>query len=102
MVDGSTFYAGVRVLARGVRMRPLPFVTAVAGGLLYGGMTVVAALVVGRVTDDVILPAFDRGSTDREALLAGSAAILGVAVAKALGIVGRRVGGSWMQLTLHV
>lgn len=100
-VDSSTFLAGMRVLGTGIRMRPREFAVAVAGGLLYGGMTVAAAEVIGQVTERVVLPAFAQGGASGGALLGATAAIIGVAVAKAIGIIGRRVGGSWMQLSLH-
>ncbi len=99
--DHRVVLQGFKVLGIGIRTRPVPFAVAVAGGLLYGGMTVVAALVLGEVTDRVILPAFAAGEVAAGSLAAAAAAIVGVAVAKALGIVGRRVGGSWMQLGLH-
>ena len=92
--DHRVVLQGFKVLGIGIRTRPVPFAVAVAGGLLYGGMTVVAALVLGEVTDRVILPAFAAGEVAAGSLAAAAAAIVGVAVAKALGLVGRRVGGS--------
>ena len=56
-------------------------------------MTVASAWVIGRVTDRVIVPAFEQGRTTTGALLGSPAlAIVGVAVLKAAGIVARRLG----------
>ena len=68
---------------------------------LYGATTVASASVLGRVTDDVVLPAFRDGRVGYAALIIGVAAILGVAVLKVLGIIGRRLLGGIMQYRLQ-
>lgn len=88
---------GLAVVAMGVRLRPRPFAVAVCGAVLYGAMTVLSAVVLGAVTDRVVLPAFDAGRASTGAVVAGCAAILAVAVLKAAGIVLRRTGASYMQ-----
>jgi ATP-binding cassette, subfamily B, bacterial len=80
---------GVRVLAEYVAMRPVPFVTAVTGSAVYALATVATTYVLGRVIDEVVLPAFERGP-DRRALGAGVAAILAVALVRIAGILTRR------------
>jgi ATP-binding cassette, subfamily B, bacterial len=92
---------GFRVIWMAIRRQPKPFAVAVAGAALYGGMTVASAVVFGRVTDLVIVPAFREGDTTRGALALAVAAIVGVAVLKAIGIVTRRVGATYMQFRLH-
>jgi ABC-type multidrug transport system fused ATPase/permease subunit len=91
---------GLRVLGHAIVMAPRPFAVAMAGAALYAGMTVASALVFGAVTDRVIIPAFATGATSRGALAAAAAVVLGVAALKAAGIVGRRVGATFMQLTV--
>ncbi len=92
---------GLRVLASAIHTQPRSFAIAVCGAAVYGGMTVASAVVFGAVTDRVIVPAFETGATTRGALAAAAAAILGVAVLKALGIVARRAGATYMQVRLQ-
>jgi ABC-type multidrug transport system fused ATPase/permease subunit len=92
---------GLRVLGTGIREQRGIFAIAVAGGALFGGMTVASALVLGAVTARVILPAFATGQTTAGALTGAAVAILSVAVVKVIGIVGRRVGAGTMQYRLQ-
>ncbi|MGH8933523.1 MAG: ABC transporter ATP-binding protein [Egibacteraceae bacterium] len=91
---------GLRVLRHAIAREPLPFAVAMVGSALYAAMTVASALVFGAVTDRVIVPAFATGETTRGALAFAGAALMGVAALKAAGIVGRRLGASFMQLKL--
>jgi ATP-binding cassette, subfamily B, bacterial len=92
---------GLAVLALGVRTQPRPFAVAIGGAALYGTMTVASDRVLGRVTDRVVAPGIAAGEVPVTGLLLGCAAILGVAGLKALGIVGRRIGATYMQLKLE-
>ena len=94
---------GMRLLATCIREEPRSFTVAVVGAALYGGMTLAAALVFGWVTDRVVVPAFAAPARDvAPAALAGAAAaLLGVALVKAFGIVLRRAGASLMQFRLQ-
>jgi ABC-type multidrug transport system fused ATPase/permease subunit len=89
------------ILGRGVRHEPYIFAFAVGGSAIYGAMTVASAWVLGRIVDRVITPAFRTGHVSTASLVAAGAAILGVAVLKAIGIVGRRVGAGIMQYRLQ-
>jgi ATP-binding cassette, subfamily B, bacterial len=92
---------GLRVIVLGIRTQPRAFTVAVFGAALYGASTVGSALVLGRVTDHVVTPAITSGDIPTAALVIGCAAIVGVALAKAAGIVLRRVGATYMQLRLE-
>lgn len=92
---------GMRVLGVAIREEPWIFTLAVIGSALYGVTTVASASVLGRVTDSVVLPAFQDGRIGYGALVAGVAAIIGVAVLKVIGIVGRRVLAGIMQYRLQ-
>ncbi|HYT09590.1 MAG TPA: ABC transporter ATP-binding protein [Mycobacteriales bacterium] len=92
---------GFRVVGVGIREQWRVFVVAVCGSAVYGAMTVASAFVMGRVTGDVIVPAFQQGRTTAGALAAAAAAILGVAVLKVLGIIGRRIGAGVVQYRLQ-
>ena len=89
------------MLGQAIRTEPRPFAVSLVGATLYAATTVGSALVFGLVTDRVILPAFRDGRLSRGALAVAAAAIVGTAVAKALGIILRRVGASAMQFRLH-
>jgi len=99
-VDEYTLRRGFRILGTAVRDEPRIFAIAVGGSAVYGTMTVASAWVLGRVTDRVIVPAFEQGRTTSAALLLAGSAIVGVAVLKAAGIVARRLGAGVMQYRL--
>ncbi|HEY9376623.1 MAG TPA: ABC transporter ATP-binding protein [Jiangellaceae bacterium] len=96
-----TLREGFRVLARAIRDEPAIFAVAVAGSALYGVMTGLAATVIGRITDDVIVPAYQRGQTTTAALTLAALAIVGVSTLKATGIVVRRYYAGVMQYRLQ-
>jgi ABC-type multidrug transport system fused ATPase/permease subunit len=100
-VDEDTLRRGLRILGIAVREEPRIFAIAVAGSAVYGTMTVGSAWVLGRVTDRVVVPAFDQGRTTAGALFLAGLAIVGVAVLKAAGIVARRLGAGVMQYRLQ-
>jgi ABC-type multidrug transport system fused ATPase/permease subunit len=92
---------GFGVLGAGIREQWRIFALAVAGSALFAGMTVASAFVMGQVSSRVIFPAFRDGRTTAGALAAAALAILGVAVLKVVGIVGRRLGAGIMQYRLQ-
>jgi ATP-binding cassette, subfamily B, bacterial len=100
---GSTdvLVRGLRVLGIGIREQWRVFALAVIGSALYGAMTVASAFVMGRVTAQVIVPAFEDGDATAAALAGAAALILGVAILKVVGIVGRRVGAGIVQYRLQ-
>jgi len=97
----DTLRRGFAILGRAVRHEPHVFAVAVTGSAVYGVMTVGSAWVLGRITDRVIVPAFEQGRTTTGALAGAAAAIVGVAVLKAAGIVARRLGAGVMQYRLQ-
>jgi ABC-type multidrug transport system fused ATPase/permease subunit len=70
-------------------MHPGPFIIAVSGAAVFAASTVASAVVLGRVTDTVIVPAFEEG-VSTGTIVGGVVAILAVAVIKAAGIITRR------------
>jgi len=99
----SVVARGLAIIWSYIRTHPWPFATAVTGATVYAGMTVASTIVLGRVTDRVIVPAFNQGVT-AGTVLWGSVAILAVGVIKAGGIITRRyfagMTGSRMRATL--
>src|SRR3954467_2807129 len=77
------------------------FALAFVASSIYGGMTVASAYVIGEVTNRVLLPAFDDGDTTAAVLLLAVLAIVGVAVLKILGILGRRLFAGGMSYRLQ-
>ncbi|RFU22619.1 ABC transporter ATP-binding protein [Geodermatophilus marinus] len=91
----------MRHVARAIREQPGMFTLAFVASSLYGAMTVASAYVIGEVTERVVLPAFERGATTAAALTLTAAAVLGVAVLKILGIIGRRLFAGVMSYRLQ-
>src|SRR5512132_2685815 len=76
------------------------FTLAVLASSVYGGMTVASAWVIGEITDRVLLPAFADGATTAAALALAAVAIIGVALLKIVGILGRRLFAGIMSYRL--
>ncbi|HSK24978.1 MAG TPA: ABC transporter ATP-binding protein [Egicoccus sp.] len=89
------------MIAQALRSAPKPFAWGMAGSAVFAGMTVASAEVLGWVTDNVILPAFDVGEVDRGLLWLGVAGVVGVATLKAIGVFGRRYGAYVAQYGLQ-
>jgi ATP-binding cassette, subfamily B, bacterial len=92
---------GLRVLGTAIREQWRIFALAVTGSALYGAMTVGSAFVMGQITGRVVVPAFRDGRVRAGALVAAALAIMGVAVVKVVGILGRRLGAGIMQYRLQ-
>jgi ATP-binding cassette, subfamily B, bacterial len=92
---------GAVVIGHTLRGAPRAFTYGIGGAALYATMTVAASLVLGWVTDEVILPSFAAGEVQRGGLALAVALIVGVALLKAVGVVGRRLGAYVGQYTLQ-
>jgi ATP-binding cassette subfamily B protein len=92
---------GVRILGVAVREQPRIFALATVGGVANAAGLVASAWVLGRITDEVIVPAFAAGRTTTGALVTAAAAILGIALLRASGTVIRRLGAGIMQYRLQ-
>ncbi|MEX2324523.1 MAG: ABC transporter ATP-binding protein [Nitriliruptoraceae bacterium] len=95
------FRRGLHVVGLALRGAKGPFAIGIGGATLYAMMTVAASLVLGWVTDEVLLDVIASGQIDRQLLTVAVIAILGVATFKAAGVVGRRLGGYIAQYTLQ-
>ena len=92
---------GLRVIGVALRGAPRPFTVGVGGAALFAVATVAASLVLGWVTDEVLLPQFEAGETDAAALTLAALAIIGVGLVKATGVLGRRLGAYLAQFQLQ-
>jgi ATP-binding cassette, subfamily B, bacterial len=88
---------GIKLIARFVRARPRPFIRAVTGAAMFASAIIASALVIGWVTDTLIIPVLDDGESPQGRVFPAVAAVLGVALWKSTGIVLRRFGASWLQ-----
>ena len=94
---GSVLGGGFRLTWSFVRRRPWSFALAVSGAILFVSAIVASAVVVGRVTDDLIIPVLQGGESIEGKLRQAVILIIGVAVWKSVGITMRRASAGWLQ-----
>ena len=93
--------SGFHLIWRQLKRAPREFLVGGLGSALYAAMTVLSSLVIGWITDAVLLPAAEDGEV-AVATLAGAAALLiGVSTARAVGITFRRMGAYYAQHRLQ-
>ena len=97
----GTLRAGLSVLGVAIKREPWIFTLSTVGSLLFGALTVADAWVLGWATDEVVLPAFDAGTTTAKAMIAILALFVAVAILRAVGIVARRLGAGIMQYRMQ-
>ncbi|TDU86778.1 ABC-type multidrug transport system fused ATPase/permease subunit [Kribbella voronezhensis] len=98
---GSVTRRGFAVLRVAIWEEPWVFAFSVLASALYGAMTVADGWALGWSTDHVIRPALERGDTTFGAVASLISLFLGIAVLRAIGVVGRRVGAGVMQYRLQ-
>jgi ATP-binding cassette, subfamily B, bacterial len=98
--ERSLLRRGAHVLWISVRAHPRPFAVSVLGSVLYGSMAVAGSLLLGEVTDRVIVPGFDEGVSGA-AIAAAAGAILAVALLRSAGVVLRRYFGNMTARGMH-
>jgi ATP-binding cassette subfamily B protein len=81
---------GTRLLTRYVRANPLPFFISIIGAAVYAGAAVGATIVLGRITNSVIVPTFETGRPDARAVWLSGLALLLVGLLRASTIILRR------------
>jgi ATP-binding cassette, subfamily B, bacterial len=96
----SLLRRGAHVLWISVRTHPRPFAVSVVGSVLYGSMAVAGSLLLGEVTDRVIVPGFD-GGVSGASIAAAAGAILAVALLRSGGVVLRRYFGNMTARGMH-
>ena len=101
MPDERVLAKGMRVLGLAIRKEPRVFAVSVTGSIVFSLLTIATAYVLGGVVGRVIVPAIEGGHVARAAVVAGAAAILGVAIGKVVGLWGRRLGAGAMQYNLQ-
>ncbi|MDH3500382.1 MAG: ABC transporter ATP-binding protein/permease [Acidimicrobiia bacterium] len=90
--DRRLAHETIPLVVRMLRRAPRQFAIAGIGTFLFAIMTVAGSIVIGRVTDDVLIPAVDRGEVTTGALALSGIAVIGVAILRGAGITMRRLG----------
>lgn len=93
----SVLADGARLIGRYVKAHPLSFAVGVFGAANFAAAIVASAVVVGRITDDLIVPVLDGGEPIQGRLKPAVVALALIALWKATGILVRRTGATWMQ-----
>ena len=94
---GDVLGGGLGLTWAFVKRRPWSFVLAVSGAILFVSAIVASAVVVGRVTDELIIPVLQGGESIDGRLRQAVILIVGVAVWKSVGITMRRGAAGWLQ-----
>jgi ABC-type multidrug transport system fused ATPase/permease subunit len=68
---------------------------------MFASAIIASAYVIGRITDELIIPVLDGGEPVNGRVLPAVLAVLAVALWKATGIVLRRFGASWLQFNVQ-
>lgn len=87
---GRMLRRGLPVLWDHVRAQPVTYVISLGGATLYAAAAVGTAVVLRRITDEVVIPAFGDGGITDQATRAGALLMLGVGALKGLSILLRR------------
>jgi ATP-binding cassette, subfamily B, bacterial len=88
-IDRSVWRRGVATLRRFIVTHPRPFAASVTGSSVFALTSVLGTVVLGRVTDRVIIPSF-RGGVASGTIWAGAVAIVVVAFIRSAGVIARR------------
>ena len=95
---GTVLRQGGAHVGRLIRAHPIAFAIAVFGSTMFVSAIAIAAVVIGNITDDVIIPVLDGGEPYADRLRPAVLLIAAIALYKAVGIIIRRVGASWLQI----
>lgn len=91
----------LRVITRGLRLAPREFAFGGLLTLLWVAGTILGSMVLGQVTDRLVLPAVERGGVGAAALAVGFGALAGVGLLRGIGVLGRRLGAHMAQYRLQ-
>jgi ATP-binding cassette, subfamily B, bacterial len=94
---GEVVRAGGRLIGGFVREQPLAYAIAAVGAVAFTAAIVASAVVVGWITDEVIVPILGAGEPTGARLRSAVLLLAGVGVWKAGGIVVRRTAATWLQ-----
>ncbi|HLR85514.1 MAG TPA: ABC transporter ATP-binding protein, partial [Nocardioidaceae bacterium] len=99
-MSADTTRRGLEVLTTGMREQRAMFSLALLGSIVYGGLTVADAWVLGWATDNVVRPSFADGELATGAAVGAVLLFVSVALLRALGIIARRLIGGIVHFRL--
>jgi ATP-binding cassette subfamily B protein len=88
-IDRSMWRRGVATLRRFIVAHPGPFTASVTGSSVFALTSVLGTIVLGRVTDHIVIPAF-KGHVASGTIWVGAIAIVVVAFIRSCGVIARR------------
>ncbi|GAB3763791.1 ABC transporter ATP-binding protein [Microlunatus parietis] len=97
---GVVFREGLGRLFSACWERRLIFIPSVLSGVAFALLQVLTSTVIGQVTQDVIVPSFESGNPVPGAVAAAGLLVAGIAVLRAVTVVGRRTLASVTQFHL--
>lgn len=97
----SMLREGGAITVRFAKARTASFSLAVLGAALFVSAIVGSAIVIGRVTDELIVPVLDEGAKYQGRLFPALAAIIAIALWKSAAIVLRRAAAGYLQFRVQ-
>ena len=95
MAEPSVTRRGLQLIVELVKLSPLTFIVSVTGAAVFAAGTVLSTLVLGRITDRLVLPLFETGEVPPDALAWAIAAVIAVTIVRTAGVVLRRYFAAW-------
>jgi len=89
-----------RLILRFMRTHPGPFIVSVFGAALFSAAAVAVPLIIGKITDSLIVPAFTTGVTS-SAVFAGMAAVIGAGLVRGMSIILRRYFAAMVEARMQ-
>ncbi|MEE1617902.1 ABC transporter ATP-binding protein [Brachybacterium sp. J153] len=96
----SVLLPGLARLLKGSWEQKGWFSLAVLGAIAFALLQIATSSIIGRVTEDVVVPSFATGEPQLGLVVAGGLAILGIAVARAVTVMARRIFAAATQFDL--
>src|SRR4051794_9015131 len=93
---------GIALLWASARTQKGPFSLALTGAVIYAFVVVGGTVVIGKVVDDVLTPAFEEGDAARSTIAIGATAIIAASLLRMVGVVLRRYFGQMAQRRMQV
>lgn len=103
--EPSIFAQGMSLIVRSVRLRPIGYLLAISGAVLYGLASVGFTVVLGWVTDDILNPGFSNAAEtggiglSTRLILLGMGAFVLIGSCRAAGAMARRWFLSWAEFS---
>lgn len=90
-LTGSRVRRSLALMGRGIRDEPRTYVLAIGSSALFGALTVAVSGAVGRVTDEVVVPALAGDEAARGRIWVAGLVLAGIALSLAVSVAARRI-----------